>query len=583
MIRKLVGVVVILLMMTSSIPGIEADYSKSLFYDIVYVDDDYTESTPGWQVDHFDTIQDGITFVDEFGTVYVYNGVYEENVQIDKSIDLIGEDRNNTIIDGNGTANVIYISENADEVTLKHLSIRNSGNVWEDAGISIQSMNNTISENNIFHNNHGIYIDRASNNEMSDNQIRDNTRNGIFIQMASNNNNVISNSIENNGKNGLQIANFVSENRISENIINNNDEAGIKLYWYANDNIIIKNDIIDNDYGIEILVGEFACGGNFIHQNNFIDNTINAYDECGSIWYSVYPYGGNYWNNFDEPSEGAYDNNSDGFVDSLYLIPGCFDNQDQYPFINRNGWVLDGIPDPPIISGPIAAGLEIDLDFTAVASDPEEDQLYYLWNWGDGNSSEWLGPYESGENMTTNYSWINEGEYQIKVKVKDATGNESEWSEPHNISIAPQIDISNIQLGYIYLRTFFTNDSYAYIYLLETFGVAAVLSDKGLFVEAMATDAVDSVTFELIDLLWEDQINQDDDNSSDGFSADYEISSGLFQITIYAYNENGTLIDRDRLDYLIFIDLTSGDESQHVSPIGKIRQRLRARLRARIL
>ena len=34
-------------------------------------------------------------------TVFVYNGMYYENVIVDKSINLIGEDRNTTVIDGN--------------------------------------------------------------------------------------------------------------------------------------------------------------------------------------------------------------------------------------------------------------------------------------------------------------------------------------------------------------------------------------------------------------------------------------------------------------------------------------------------
>ncbi|MCK5458861.1 MAG: hypothetical protein KAI20_03145, partial [Thermoplasmatales archaeon] len=67
-----------------------------------------------------------------------------------------------------------------------------------------------------------------------------------------------------------------------------------------------------------------------------------------------------------------------------------------------------------------------------------------------------------------------------------------------------------------------------------------------------------------------------------GFSTYFELSSGLFQITIYAYDENGTRIDMDKLDYLVFIDLTSGDESQQVGHIGRMRQRLRERMRERL-
>ena len=106
----------------------------------------------------------------------------------------------------------------------------------------------------------------------------------------------------------------------------------------------------------------------------------------------------------------------------------------------------------------------------------------------------------------------------------------------------------------------------------------------GLSVEAVGTDAVDTAKFELVDILWEDQEIQEDDNGSDGFSAKFDISSGIFQLTVYAYDENGTMIDMDKLDYLIFLDLTSDSSqgSQQIGHISKIRQRLQERLRIRI-
>jgi PKD repeat protein len=61
--------------------------------DIVYVDDDYNPSTPGWGYNHFSSIQDGVDVVSEDGTVYVYDGIYYENVVVDKTLNLIGEHR----------------------------------------------------------------------------------------------------------------------------------------------------------------------------------------------------------------------------------------------------------------------------------------------------------------------------------------------------------------------------------------------------------------------------------------------------------------------------------------------------------
>ena len=47
---------------------------------MVYVDDDYDASTPGWGIDHFAVIQDGINAVADYGTVNVLTGLYHENI-----------------------------------------------------------------------------------------------------------------------------------------------------------------------------------------------------------------------------------------------------------------------------------------------------------------------------------------------------------------------------------------------------------------------------------------------------------------------------------------------------------------------
>jgi parallel beta-helix repeat protein len=59
--------------------------------DIVYVDDDFDDTTPGWGYDHFDNIMDGVIAVADCGTVYVAAGTYIEQVIIDKSLELLGD------------------------------------------------------------------------------------------------------------------------------------------------------------------------------------------------------------------------------------------------------------------------------------------------------------------------------------------------------------------------------------------------------------------------------------------------------------------------------------------------------------
>ncbi len=63
-------------------------------------------------------------------------------------------------------------------------------------------------------------------------------------------------------------------------------------------------------------------------------------------------------------------------------------------------------------------------------SDSDGDQVYFMWDWGDGNFSEWLGPYDSGEECETENYWDEGGKYDIKVRAKDEHGAESDWATP---------------------------------------------------------------------------------------------------------------------------------------------------------
>ena len=73
--------------------------------------------------------------------------------------------------------------------------------------------------------------------------------------------------------------------------------------------------------------------------------------------------------------------------------------------------------------------------YTTSSTDPDSDQLYYQWQWGDGSTSQWLGPYDSGEEASATYTWTAKGDYSIKVKCKDTNDLESDWSDPLPITM----------------------------------------------------------------------------------------------------------------------------------------------------
>jgi hypothetical protein len=89
--------------------------------------------------------------------------------------------------------------------------------------------------------------------------------------------------------------------------------------------------------------------------------------------------------------------------------------------------------------GPARGIIYYDITFTASTTDPNNDQILYMFDWGDGTNSGWLGPYSSGATATATYAWSDLGDFEVKVRAKDILGAGSVWSEPHTISIVDNI------------------------------------------------------------------------------------------------------------------------------------------------
>jgi len=77
-------------------------------------------------------IQWAVDNASEGDTVYVEAGAYEENIEVNKTLSLIGDGRDNTIIDGGNEGTVLSIT--ADGVSLTGFKIINSEVDDEGAG-----------------------------------------------------------------------------------------------------------------------------------------------------------------------------------------------------------------------------------------------------------------------------------------------------------------------------------------------------------------------------------------------------------------------------------------------------------------
>ncbi|MGB2803712.1 MAG: C25 family cysteine peptidase [Candidatus Zixiibacteriota bacterium] len=84
---------------------------------------------------------------------------------------------------------------------------------------------------------------------------------------------------------------------------------------------------------------------------------------------------------------------------------------------------------PALPSGEAEAAPGVEHDFSSSTTDPEGEDIFYLFDWGDGTDSDWLGPHNSGETCIASHSWADAGTYEVKVKARDIFDCESGWSE----------------------------------------------------------------------------------------------------------------------------------------------------------
>ena len=84
-----------------------------------------------------------------------------------------------------------------------------------------------------------------------------------------------------------------------------------------------------------------------------------------------------------------------------------------------------------------------------IPQEPEGDDFFVLFDWGDGSNSGWLGPYASGENVCSSHIWYESGDYEILVKIKNESGVIVWQSDPFIIHIGAPILQIEILLGRI--------------------------------------------------------------------------------------------------------------------------------------
>jgi thermitase len=318
--------------------------------------------------EEYPTIQAAIDAALTGETILVSTGTYNEHVVVDKTVRLVGENRNTTIIDGGGSGVVVEV--NADYVYISGFTMRNGGSGTSNYCVVFDYARGgiTFCENTVTDSNRGMDLRYSFACNVSHNIISNIHYTGINIGSTtyiSNTCNVIAeNIIVDNGE-GISI-DWCLSNIIGGNIINNNG-WGISTYWadyntIVNNNItgntnggivlenciynvISGNNIANNNIGISIFISVYDLGRilpNKICHNNFINNNIQAERATWNAWDDGYPSGGNYWSDYSgvDLFSGPYQNvtGSDGIGDTPYLFNG---NKDNYPLTKPYGGSRD--------------------------------------------------------------------------------------------------------------------------------------------------------------------------------------------------------------------------------------------------
>jgi len=277
--------------------------------------------------DDYSTIQEAVDSASEGDIVYVKNGTYLENVMINQSLSLIGENWESVIIDANKEGTPISLLHG--NVTVTAFTICNGSNFegGVDFWAGVDYCN--ISNNRIINNPVGIDVACSDHNIIFGNYIERNTA-GIELggTGGSNYNNVSNNEII-NCSTGISIM-YSYNNSILQNKIENTRRSIHLRYSYYND--FIGNEIRDSK---EITIALTHSNFNLFWFNNFVNNIIISdggwvvppwtANSSINIWDKEEK--GNFWSDYN-----GSDDNEDGIGDVSYFIYG--NNTDNYPLMN---------------------------------------------------------------------------------------------------------------------------------------------------------------------------------------------------------------------------------------------------------
>jgi len=229
--------------------------------------------------------------IEQKGNIYSLTSSIAGRITVNKN-DLVLDGNGHTLTYGSGPGNVYALSlTGASNDTVKNLTVRGG---WY--GISLYETSDTLIVNNTiletepsvppFEPSGAINVEFGSSNVIMNNNLTDIYSGMRFLETK--NNLILGNTIENSTSFGI-------------------------VFWGASNNTIYHNNFINNSK--QVYMGAFNS------------------QSSGNVWDNGYPYGGNFWSDYQTKYPTAREMDSSGIGDASYVIDS--QNKDWYPLLER--------------------------------------------------------------------------------------------------------------------------------------------------------------------------------------------------------------------------------------------------------
>jgi hypothetical protein len=188
---------------------------------------------------------------------------------------------------------------------------------------------------------------------------------------------------------------------------------------------VIEGDHPEILYSIKETKSGFVAVGTIFSTDPEGYNMLVILTDNNGYEYEKWSIGGN---SYDEGNY-VYVNSDGDYIITGYTASYGTQNSADLWLLKIEEVSINLPPNAPDIDGPTQGRMNIYYIWSFTSTDPDNDNIEYYINWGDGTFQDWDGPYKAGKPVNFSHKYDYMGDFVIKAKARDEFGNEGEYSE----------------------------------------------------------------------------------------------------------------------------------------------------------